>query len=239
MAGFQASFKQERTHLLELLNIEPDWRERGGVTAKQCDLSPQCDFVGSKGELQMMLLWNSGVLGVGVGQRTGKYLKRVDLFLMHNINIPMSKSPRIRNLACRHDVGMFLSIYSYICSVSPLCWGSYWAESSMSTGILSGCLLSGARTVPVALIINISRVSEWMCLEPHHERRSGFHPRQVTGRLECHRAGAHGIRTLQTNGRSRKCETKLGIVPSTVRRKPWRILRRALTWFIPPPRILY
>lgn len=145
-----------------------------------------------------------------MGQRTGKYLKSVDLFLMHNINIPMSKSPRIINLACRHDVGMFLSIYSYICSVSPLCWGSYWAESSMSTGILSGCLLSGARTVPVALIINISRVSEWMCLEPHLERRSGFHPRQVTGRLGCHRAGAHGIHTLQTNEGLENVKLNLG-----------------------------
>lgn len=142
----------------------------------------------------MTLFWNSGMCWVR--WRTGKYLKRADLFLMHSINIPTSSSPCIIKLACRRDARMFLFIYSYSSSVYLICWGSSPGRKlheNRNSNWPGHCLLSGATTVTGTLIVNICGINEWRCMEAYHKRRSAFQPCQIIGRLECHRVGAHEI----------------------------------------------
>lgn len=113
-----------------------------------------------------MLLWNSVVhVGGGGEAEDWKVSEKAWLVFSAQINIPTSNSPSIINMACCHDVCMFLFIYSHSCLGSLICWGSSpgWKLRENRNSIWLGhCFLLGARTVTGTLIVSICGLNKWM-----------------------------------------------------------------------------
>lgn len=180
---------------------ERGWGDRflKKTTAKQHDLPPQWWF-GGWGDKRAIandvaLKFRCVCWGWMWGRGPESIWKGLTCFQCQ-ITVPMSNSPCITNLACRHDVSVFLIIYSYS-SVSLICWRPLpdWKLcENRNYDWLGHCLLSRARTVAGTPIVSICGLNnEWMCMEAYHEMMSEFHPCHIIGRLECHHVGAHEI----------------------------------------------